>query len=555
MKSYTKLAFIYGVAVLGYALLVSRFTIPVHLNVDEELYISMARSFHYEGVFAKENEILNYSCVLYSVLLSFAYYFFSPEHIMFALRMIGVLVMLSSVFPIYLLGKLVLHNDKDAIGLSVFSCILPSMMSTAYCMQEVLSYPLFLWLIYVICREIEKEKLSDISRETYIIAMLCVLCYFTKTYMIFLPIVYSFLIIFDAYTKKQKDAWKKIILFLALWAALYLMGKECIFYVNNGIEGANHYSGQFSNLFPITFETITSAISCMSFYLVALMFYWGVLPIVLPLANLKKYCGKDFRFLLLVFLSFLVLIAEVVISIVLTEEGNVLLPHKVLYRYFQVLEIPLLLLFVKEIKNFKMPKYIWGIYTVVFSYMIIYYIYIGERQRTSIIDAPVFLLMENIDRYIVPHFNIHICVFAALIVLCAYLFYRWGKLKDIAGSFLRLSLGVLILFLVINIIQFPLFTNVIANGSKIQQDAIVIADYYEENKEKYANVYFIETEQNRYERAVYAYFPVDVICISEDEMESLPNKDSLFIAQKEFDVDELLEIDKELQVLQVFIKK
>lgn len=206
MKSYAKLAFIYGIAVLGYALLVSQYTIPVHLSVDEELYISMARSFHYEGVFANENEILNYSCVLYSVLLSFAYYFFTPEHIMFALRMIGVLVMLSSVFPIYLLGKLVLHNDKDAIGLSVFSCILPSMMSTAYCMQEVLSYPLFLWLIYVICREIEKDKLSDISRETYIIAILCVLCYFTKTYMIFLPIVYSFLIIFDAYTKKQKGA-------------------------------------------------------------------------------------------------------------------------------------------------------------------------------------------------------------------------------------------------------------------------------------------------------------------------------------------------------------
>lgn len=160
--------------------------------------------------------------------------------------------------------------------------------------------------------------------------------------------------------------------------------------------------------------------------------------------------------------------------------------------------------------------------------------------------------MENIDRYIIPHFNIYICVFAALIVLCAYLFYRLGKLKDIARSFLRLSLIILILFLGINIIQLPLFTNVIANGRKVEQDAIVIADYYEENKEKYANIYFIETGQNRYERAVYAYFPIDVICISEDKIESLPNKDALFIAQKEFDSDGLLEIDKELQVFQVF---
>ena len=36
------------------------------------------------------------------MLLSLAYYFAGPEDIMFFFRMIGTVVMLSSVFPVYL---------------------------------------------------------------------------------------------------------------------------------------------------------------------------------------------------------------------------------------------------------------------------------------------------------------------------------------------------------------------------------------------------------------------------------------------------------------------
>lgn len=74
-----KLFGIYFFAVIVYGSLVSFFSIPVHLGVDEELYISMARSFHYEGVFAKGGEVLDYTCVLYSMLLSVAYFFTAPN--------------------------------------------------------------------------------------------------------------------------------------------------------------------------------------------------------------------------------------------------------------------------------------------------------------------------------------------------------------------------------------------------------------------------------------------------------------------------------------------
>ena len=82
---YSKILILYIFSVIGYLFFVHSFTIPVHIDVDEELYIAMAKSFHYTKTFQHSGSTLNYSCILYSMVLSLAYYFYSPENIMFAL--------------------------------------------------------------------------------------------------------------------------------------------------------------------------------------------------------------------------------------------------------------------------------------------------------------------------------------------------------------------------------------------------------------------------------------------------------------------------------------
>ena len=71
-----------------YMLIASKMSVPVHLSVDEELYLAMAKSFHYEHSFQKAFEYLNYNCVLYSMLISLAYFWFTPERIMTIVRFI-----------------------------------------------------------------------------------------------------------------------------------------------------------------------------------------------------------------------------------------------------------------------------------------------------------------------------------------------------------------------------------------------------------------------------------------------------------------------------------
>lgn len=552
MKSIFKLSIIYIVAVVGYAVFISRFTIPVHLEVDEELYISMARSFHYDGVFSQNGQILNYSCVLYSILLSFAYFFYQPEHIMFALRMVGVLTMLSSIFPIYLLSKEITGEEQRSIRIAAFACFLPSMMNTAYCMQEVLCYPLFLWLIWVVYIEIRNSKICSVSWEMWPIAVLGVLCYFTKTYMIFFPVTYCIFIVINAFRGKT-FAWKKLVLFLGIYFVLYLLCKQVILYINNGIVGINHYDRQFSGLFPITADTIISAVSCIIFYTVALAFYVGVLPLVLPLLNYKKYDVNERKFLFFIIGALAILTVEIVISIVLTEEGNVPVPHKFLWRYFQIFEVPMLLLFLKKSKDMKVPAWIWKVYFGVFGYLGVYYLYIGNRQKTSIIDAPIYLLMENINRYIFPYFNILVCMGGACLVVLAYVLKRMNKIKSITGSFVRISLVCIILFVIINIFQLPLYTNVIANGAVIEKDAVKIVNYWEEHSNIYEKVYFIESEHDRYEGNVYAYFPIEIYKISMNELDTIQGNSLIILSKNSETPTEIKELNLDTETLRAMV--
>lgn len=547
-----KVFLIYLLAVAGYAVFVRFFSIPVHVSVDEELYISMAKSFHYEGVFSKGNNILDYDCVLYSMLLSIAWYVYSPENIMFFLRLIGVCAMLTSVFPIYLLSSRVLGDKNKAFKVTILSCFLPSMMNVAYCMQEVLSYPLFLWVVYFVYREIEEDKICEISKYTWGVVVLSVAGYFTKTYMIFLPVAYVFLVSTNVWLEKRIVGLKKIVLYSSFYFILLGIGKRVVLYINEGITGANHYSSQFAQLFPITEKTIIAAITCMIFYAVALCFYWGVLPVVLPISNWKMHNKKERNLLLFILISLVVLIAEIVISIVLTEEGNVIFPHKVLYRYYQILEIPILLIFYKCYKKYKIPNYIWGIYSFVLGILMVYYIYIGKEQRTAIIDAPLFLLMENVNRHIIPYFNILICICCAIFLIVVWKLKKRGIIKNTLKYFIGLMVFGVGVFFLINLVQLPLYTNAIAQGNIIEADAIKIADFCEKNN--YDNIYMILSSDMSYERSINAYLRGEITFLNMEEIEQINQENSIVICGKDVHL-QMNVIEQEIDTQKVRIYK
>lgn len=521
MNQKTKITLLYLSSIIVYGIIASLFTSTVHIDVDEELYVALAKSFHYNGRFEYGSQLLDYSCVLYSMLISLAYYFYSPATILFCMRMIGVIVMCSSIFPIYFLAKDVLKDDKKAFTLSAFLSIMPYMFDSAYLMQEVLSYPLFMWTLYFLYKTYEEKNRR---KKVFLIlaAIFSVLCVFTKTYMFFIPITLNLCIMY--YVVKGKRI-KEYITSTAIYDGVYLMlfaGMYFWVFAINGFEqGSNHYSSQISRLFPIGLNTIIfGAIGC-GIYFTFLVINTGFLPISTVFAKWHHEKQKSW-FINFVVISIVFLVLEIVFMIVLTEEGTGTLPHKFLFRYFQIFVPPILILFIKykeESKLISSLRYILAMEATL-GIALVYFILMQGKTRQAIIDGHLFLFLENAARYIVPYADVIAMILLMSILAVVYLWSR--KKNENVQTILRAVVVGMMFFWIVEVIQLPYYNNTIAGGKQIQNDSIKIAEYL--NKENYEYVYYVykdEEEQNSYKRNFYGYVKQPYQVVSEEDVSGL----------------------------------
>ena len=520
MNQKKKIILLYIGSIIVYGIIASFFTSTVHIDVDEELYVALAKSFHYNGRFEYGSQLLDYSCVLYSMLISVAYYLYSPSSILFFMRMLGVIVMCSSIFPNLLLAKAILKDDKKAFAISMFLNIMPYMFDSAYLMQEVLSYPLFIWTLYFFYKAYEDKRKSYLFLT--LAAVFSVLCVFTKTYLFFIPITLNLCAAY--YVIKCKRIKEYLvstivydIIYLLLFGGIYFL----IFAINGFEQGSNHYSSQILRLFPIGWNTIVFGVIGCVVYLVFLIITTGFLPISTVFFKWWSEKNKSW-FVNFIVVSIAFLVVEIVFMIVLTEEGAKSLPHKFLFRYFHIFIPPLLLLFekYKEIKLIRYPKYIVAM-EVVLCIAIIYFLCIQGETRQAIIDGHLFLFVQNVAKYILPYADVLAMIALMVLLVVVHLLYK--RSGSIQKAVKIIMIGM-ILFWVVEIVQLPYYNNVIADGKRIQSDSIKIAEYL--NEEDYEYIYYVykdEEEHNSYIRNFYGYIKQPYQVVSEAELEKILN--------------------------------
>lgn len=528
MREKAKIVLLFCVAVFAYGIIVSLFTATVHINVDEELYVALAKSFHYNGKFQLGNELLNYNCVLYSMLISVAYFIYSPTTILFTMRMIGVIAMCSSVFPIYFFAKDILKNEKNALFLSVIIILMPYMFDSAYLMQEVLSYPLFMWTLYFLYHAYEKENGRNMI-FLVIGAFFSVLCVFTKTYLFFIPVALNLCTVYYILKKHVVHEYiRKIAIYDGVYLSFFLLMYFMIFAVNGFEPGSNHYLSQFSRLFPINYNTLIFGVIGCIIYFAFFVINTGIIPIGEIFAHWKKEKQKSWieSFLLI---SVLFLIIEIVFMIVLTEEGTGTLPHKFLFRYFQIFVPPMLILFTKYFKESNLLASVKFLILAECSLFValIYFIIMQGKTRQAIMDGHLFLLVENVSKYIAPYAD----VLAIILLMITLPLISWGVRRKKLNMQWIAKAGALsiVMFWMIQAVQLPYYTNMIADGRQIENDSIKIAEYL--NDEKYDYVYYVYDgveEENSYARNFYGYIKQPYQIITKKDAKNLgDNKEKI----------------------------
>ncbi len=382
-----------------YWLIASFMTNPIYLHNDEELYVNMARSFFFEHNFSREYGLVSYNCVLYSVILSISYFFYSPENITFIMRMIGTTLMVSCVFPSYLLAKDVFSgNKKKGLFIALITLIIPEMISGVYLIQENLSYPLFLWITYFIYRKFKENKQKTTLNDIMIIILLT-LIFFTKSYTIVFSIAYFLGLLIISIKEKEYKNIKNIVIQGLIFIIFVVAGLVLVKAVNNFQESPNHYTGQISSIFPLNLEKIGYMLYGIFCYIVFWVFSSGILPVLVPILNIKSYEEKDRKLLLILTLSAILTLIEVAMIVFIPEEGGKAYPYKICVRYLALFTIPYLIMFMKiNDKEFRRKKVICA-YTIISTiYLILYFL--RANRNTTLMDAYVFTVLQFLDAYL-----------------------------------------------------------------------------------------------------------------------------------------------------------
>lgn len=521
-KQWISIGMIYAAAVLVYAFAASRMSVPVHLLADEDICLSLAKSFHHSGSFMKSYEYSNYNCILYSVLVSIGYCFYTPETILFTIRSINVLVMCSAIFPVFLMAKRILPYKK-AMMVSAFCMLLPDMIDSCYIMQEVLFFPVLMWCFFFVYRDLEEGR--SVNRFCILAAVMMSVAFFVKTNGLILIAAYVLLLLAAGW-KNKKKAIVKSLAAGGSWCAVTVLLELVIFLANGGNEGQNHYASQIMRLFPVSGYTVLAGLSGLLYYVVFFVFCVGILPAVIPLIYRKKYSEIDGNFLLFTGASIALMIAEIVVTIFLTEEAGNMVPHKFLFRYFFGFGIPLLILFLKlpeaELKGKKLLLFCYGGTGL---YIAVYFLAVGTATRTSIMDSHITLLLENINKYVVPGFPVYCAVIFLVVSLIFVCFtFRKKNLEFLLHVFWKLNWTAAILLCVINLFQHPLYSNRIVNGETREPDFIKVAHCLGKNDVK---VYFM-SEQLDNGALLYGYIWQDYQWIyTEEEID--PEEDCVVV--------------------------
>ena len=549
-------------AVVIYGIVALLFTSTVHVDVDEELYAALAKSFHYFGRFEANGSTMNYNCVLYSVLISAAYFFYSPERILFLMRVIGIISMCSAVFPIYLLAVKVLRDEKISFAVSAVTMILPYMFDGMYLLQEVLSYPLFLWTVYFLYCAFEKLGGARSGIWMAAGAAFSALCFFTKTYLFLIPITVNccFLLWLLMREEKKTVLGKALLTYDITFLMCTVLSYSAIRVINGGIEGSNHYAGQLSTLFPISVWTFISGAVCCIVYASLLFLNMGVLPLASLIFN-RDRLGKDNRRLCdFCLTACIVLILETVFLIVLTEEGVPTIPHKFLFRYFQVLFPPVLILFVGQIdeEDYLKNKAMWSFSGVCFAVSLCYFGYMRGGTNQSISDGYLYLTLENSTKYILPYADTAAVILAGAAIAFLIGLTCKGRTGVVKKAF-RLGIVIIVLFWVLNCVQLPFYTNIVADGRTIQSDSIRIADYLNQDD---CRLYYLDIpgeEGSSYLRNFYGYVRqtyevIDTKKLGQLEAEAGEGKKVFLISsRRQLDMEKAERIDLGTEKLYLYI--
>ena len=127
---------------------------------------------------------------LYSLLLSVAYHLFGGVNSIRVDHVLSVVLFISTVFPLYLMGRVILRSAWFAVAFALLSVVVPWLTLTSALFTENLSYPLFWWTVLAVCAAVWRPSIrSDLLALLAIGLLVCTRVQFAAVFLGYIPAI------------------------------------------------------------------------------------------------------------------------------------------------------------------------------------------------------------------------------------------------------------------------------------------------------------------------------------------------------------------------------
>lgn len=393
-----RIGVIFSLSFLFYAVLTTRFDLPTFLASDESIWVGLAKSFHFNHNFQYRYLYQSYDCTLYSIIISIAYFFTGSGHILTGMRLIGAALMSTACIPAYLLALKAVSSRRMATAVGILTVLVPELLYSGFMTQEVLFYPLVLWLFYTLFQIVEKKNESRFCYEW--LGVLFFLVYWTKTYAI--VFLLSYVVLEGIWLLLQRHEWKqqglKLLRVLFCFFVLFIINKLLIAALNGFHPGEMHYSGQISRIPKLNLETMLLLVKGGVLYLLGVLISFGMFPVCTVFGHAATQ--KNARYVQYLILVTLAIIGETTISIYLVENAEPSSQYRIHMRYYFPLLIPYVISMIQILRE-KMSRR--TAFTVagglIFSNFLFfsYFDVFLKRWAQSVIDAMTLNVIRSIQ--------------------------------------------------------------------------------------------------------------------------------------------------------------
>jgi hypothetical protein len=485
---------------IGIHYLLSSYTKRIFIANDEVLYYSIANSlWHGQGV-AVNNAAYDFQKILYSIMIMPA---FSITNVLLrnnVIALINSIAICSGIFPVYLLAKRYLKNNKHVLYVCVLFCVFSDLTYATTFLAENLYLPMGLWAVYFSSAMLDKtsdmlQGNTKLDNKKYYIFSVLFGIYF---YALFLckevgavfPLTYSLFVIGLIIRSKMKDKQvnKNGIIHVSLvvlgFAAVYLLFRFIVFpnTLGGGYQSAESDLKEGFDYFYMYYGFV--------YYLLMIILAYGVFPILIPLIQRKKLEEKDRYFSDYLLIMLIITAAVVAFKITVGENWAETTP-RIHLRYICCMFIPIVIMMLNAFEHTdSIPKKPIVICTVALSFVFVYLGILGNNTlvpELQILDQTMLQYLSHSGNSQMIILGIVCLVFVGNAVLISKK-YRKGII---------LCLTTLLVLNVINTIQNTLVWRSAETGNEITEDelnqALRISDYVKENSDK--NILFLVTRK------------------------------------------------------------